>query len=152
MEQVKWFDGNSLWFSHQHCEKFLRIISRYTRNFVLLALHVLLSHGLLHVIHRQREQCANIWLSNVWLRFLAFVHLIRSLCLLTESHVVISFMPKRISCIILYIFKLLHIKLYAWGESRELTYLCFIVFQFNFPDYSSTIELDIVVMATWQYK
>jgi hypothetical protein len=24
--------------------------------------------------------------------------------------------------------------------------------QFNFSDYSSTIELDIVVMATWQYK
>jgi hypothetical protein len=31
----------------------------------LLGLHVLLSHSLLHVIQRQREQCANIWLSNV---------------------------------------------------------------------------------------
>jgi hypothetical protein len=45
----------------------------------------------------------------------------------------------------------LRVKLYARGESRELTYQCSIVFQFNFLDYSSTIELDIVVMATWQY-
>ena len=37
-------------------------------------------------------------------------------------------------------------------REQRITYLCFIVFQFNFPDYSSTIELDIVVMATWQYK
>jgi hypothetical protein len=37
-------------------------------------------------------------------------------------------------------------------ERAELTYPCFVVFQFNFPDYSSTIEFDIVVMATWQYK
>jgi hypothetical protein len=28
----------------------------------------------------------------------------------------------------------------------------FYIISFNFPDYSSTIELDIVVMATWQYK
>jgi hypothetical protein len=49
-------------------------------------------------------------------------------------------------------FRLLRVKLYARVESRDLTYLCFIVFQFNFPDYSSTIELDIIVMATWQYK
>jgi hypothetical protein len=28
----------------------------------------------------------------------------------------------------------------------------FYIISFTFPDYSSTIELDIVVMATWQYK
>jgi len=36
-------------------------------------------------------------------------------------------------------------------EQKKLTYLCCIVFQFIFPEYSSTIELDIVVMATWRY-
>jgi hypothetical protein len=47
------------------------------------------------------------------------------------------FMQKRLSCIILYIFGLLRVKLYALGESKELTYLCFIVFQFNFPDFQA---------------
>jgi hypothetical protein len=28
----------------------------------------------------------------------------------------------------------------------------FYIISFTFPDYSSTIEIDIVVMATWQYK
>ena len=36
IERVKWFDGNTLWFSHQHSEKNLRITFRCTRNFVLL--------------------------------------------------------------------------------------------------------------------
>ena len=76
----------------------------------------------------------------------------KAFCLLIESQFVMSSMPKRLSCIILYIFGLLRVKLYALGESRELTYPSSVVFQFSFPDYSSTIELDIVVMATWQYK
>jgi hypothetical protein len=58
-------------------------------------------------------------------------------CLLIESQCVISFMPKWLSCIILYIFGLLRVKLYARGESRKLTYLCLIVFQFNFPDFQA---------------
>jgi hypothetical protein len=74
-------------------------------------------------------------------------------CLLIESQFVMSYIPKRISCIILYIFGLLRVKLLCTRrESKKLTYLCFIVFQFNFPDFSSTIEFDIVVMAIWQYK
>jgi hypothetical protein len=39
-------------------------------------------------------------------------------------------------------------------EEREqgINLSVFYIISFNFPDYSSTIELDIVVMPTWQYK
>jgi hypothetical protein len=41
---------------------------------------------------------------------------------------------KGFHALILNFFRLLRVKLYARGESRDLTYLCFIVFRFNFPD------------------
>jgi hypothetical protein len=44
------------------------------------------------------------------------------------------FVPKGFHALILNFFRLLRVKLYARGESRDLTYLCFIVFRFNFPD------------------
>jgi hypothetical protein len=39
-------------------------------------------------------------------------------------------------------------------EEREhgINLSVFYIILFTFPDYSSTIELDIVVIATWQYK
>jgi hypothetical protein len=42
--------------------------------------------------------------------------------------------PKRLSCINIEFLQVTSGKLYARGESRDLTYLCFIVFRFNFPD------------------
>jgi hypothetical protein len=62
----------------------------------------------------------------------------KAFCLLIESQFVMSSMPKRLSCIILYIFGLLRVKLLCMRkESRELTYQCFIVLQFNFPDFQA---------------
>jgi hypothetical protein len=60
--------------------------------------------------------------------------------------------PKRLSCIIYLRFTSDKTFMHEEREQKKLTYLCCIVFQFIFPEYSSTIELDIVVMATWQYK
>jgi hypothetical protein len=39
-------------------------------------------------------------------------------------------------------------------EKREhgINLSVFYIISFTFPDYSSSIELDIIVMATWQYK
>jgi hypothetical protein len=65
---------------------------------------------------------------------LAFIHLTRSYCLLIKSQFVMFFVPKGFHALILNFFRLLRVKLYARGESRDLTYLCFIVFRFNFPD------------------
>jgi hypothetical protein len=50
----------------------------------------------------------------------------KAFCLLIESQFVMSSMPKRLSCIILYNFGLLRVELYARGKMRELSYLCFI--------------------------
>jgi hypothetical protein len=44
------------------------------------------------------------------------------------------FMPKGFHALILNFFRILRVKLCARGESRDLTYVCFIVFRFNFPD------------------
>jgi hypothetical protein len=66
---------------------------------------------------------------------LAFIHLIRSYCLLIKFQFVMFSVPKKgFHALILNFFRLLRVKLYARGESRDLTYLCFIVFRFNFPD------------------
>jgi hypothetical protein len=37
-------------------------------------------------------------------------------------------------------------------REHEINLSVFYIISFTFPDYSSTIELDIVVIATWQYK
>jgi hypothetical protein len=83
---------------------------------------------------------------------MVFIHLIRSLCLLRESHVVISFMPKRLSCINIEFLYVTSGKTLCMRREQRINLSVFYIISFNFPDYSSTIELDIVVMATWQYK
>jgi hypothetical protein len=36
-------------------------------------------------------------------------------------------------------------------REQRINLSMFYIISFTFPDYSSTIELDIVVIATWQY-
>jgi hypothetical protein len=70
----------------------------------------------------------------------------KAFCLLIESQFVLSSMPKRLSCInyIIYLQVTSGKILCMRRESRELTYLCFIVFQFNFPDFQVLWSLILI--------
>jgi hypothetical protein len=75
-------------------------------------------------------------------------------CLLIESQLVMSSMPKRLSCINIDFLQVTSGKTLCMKREREqgINLSLFYIISFNFPDYSSTIKLDTVVMATWQYK
>jgi hypothetical protein len=59
----------------------------------------------------------------------------KAFCLLIESQFVMFSVPKRLSCINIEFLQVTPGKnLCTRRESRDLTYLCFTVFQFNFLD------------------
>jgi hypothetical protein len=98
------------------------IIVKYT----VLAIKIL--QGLLHTICRL-EPFMQIYC------YYYQIHHVRSFCLLNESQFVMPFMQKRLSCIVLNFFILLQVRLYAWGKSRELSYMCLISISLIFQIY-----------------
>jgi hypothetical protein len=110
-------------------EKFLRITSRYTCNFVLLGVtcHFILEFASCRPTMKRAmcqhlvEQCMN--------EIYSIYSSSKIFCLLIESQFVMSSMPKRHSCINIDFLKVTLSKtLCNRRESRELTYLCSILF------------------------
>jgi hypothetical protein len=63
---------------------------------------------------------------------------------------VMSSVPKSLSCINIEFIQVTLGKTLCMRREQRINLSAFYIISFNFPDFSSTIDLDIVVMATWQ--
>ena len=95
IERVKWFDGNTLWFSHQHSEKILRITFRCTRNFVLLGYQPFISKFASCRSTTKRAMCQHL-VEQCITEIYSLKSFGKAFCLLIESQFVMFFMPKRL--------------------------------------------------------
>jgi hypothetical protein len=83
---------------------------------------------------------------------LAFIHMIRSYCLPIKSQFVMFSVSKRLSCSNIELLQVTSGKTLCTRREQIFNLSVFHCISIYFPRFSSTIELDIVVMVTWQYK